>query len=246
MKFDVITLFPDIIKNYCSHSIMGRAAKQGIICVNTINPRDFSKDKHKKVDDTPYGGGAGMVLMCQPIYDAYESIEKLSKSVSIIFTPQGKPFNQETAVKLCQKEQLIMLCGHYEGYDERIRTMPGLVEISLGDFVLTGGELASLCLIDAITRLIPGGLGKKESAEEDSFCDGLLEYPHYTRPYEYKEMKVPDILLSGNHQEIAKWRKTQSILRTKAKRPDLFEKFLQREHTKEEKKILKTLNINNN
>jgi len=243
MKFDAITLFPEIIENYCSVSVIGRAFKQEIISVNTVNPRDFSTDKHKKVDDTPYGGGAGMVLACQPFYDAYESINKLEDSVSVIFTPQGKPFNQETASALSKKNQIIMICGHYEGYDERIRQIPDLIEISVGDFVLTGGELGALCVIDAVTRLLPGGIGKEESAEEDSFSDGLLEYPHYTRPYDYRGMVVPDVLLSGNHKEISIWRKKQAILRTQAKRPDLFEKFMRREHTKEEKNILKELNI---
>ena len=241
MRFDVITLFPEIIENYCSASVIGRAFKQEIVSVNTINPRDFSTDKHKKVDDTPYGGGAGMVLACQPFYDAYESVKKLENTASIIFTPQGKPFNQQIAKKLSKKDQLVMFCGHYEGYDERIRQIPELIEISIGDFVLTGGELAVLCVIDAVTRLIPGGIGKEESADEDSFSEDLLEYPHYTRPYDFRGMVVPDVLLSGNHQEIAKWRKKQAILRTQEKRPDLFEKFMQREHTKEEKKILKEL-----
>lgn len=241
MKFDVLTLFPEIINNYCSASVIGRALKQEIVSVNTINPRDFSADKHKKVDDTPYGGGAGMVLACQPFYDAYESVEKLENTASIIFTPQGNPFNQKIAEDLSIKEQLVMICGHYEGYDERIRQIPELIEISLGDFVLTGGELAGLCVIDAVTRLIPGGIGKEESAEDDSFSKDLLEYPHYTRPYDFRGMKVPEVLLSGNHNEIAKWRKKQAILRTQIKRPDLFEKFMNKVHTKEEKNILKEL-----
>jgi len=243
MRFDVITLFPEIIENYCSASVIGRAFKNEIISVNTVNPRDFSTDKHKKVDDTPYGGGAGMVLACQPFYDAYESVNKLENSVSIIFTPQGKPFNQQIAKDLSEKAQIIMISGHYEGYDERIRQIPNLTEISIGDFVLTGGELGALCVIDAVTRLIPGGIGKQESSEEDSFSEDLLEYPHYTRPYDFRNMKVPEVLLSGNHHEIAIWRKKQAILRTKTNRPDLFEKFMQRMHTKEEKKILKELNI---
>lgn len=221
MKFDVITLFPEIITNYCSISIPGRAQKQGTIFVNTINPRNFTHDVHKKVDDTPYGGGAGMVLTCQPFYDSYESIEQSNNTTSILLTPQGQPFNHSKATELSQKKQIIMLCGHYEGYDERIRYIPGIEEISIGDFVLTGGELGALCIIDAVTRLIPGVLGKDESAHEDSFSEGLLEYPHYTRPYDFRGMKVPDVLLSGNHQEIAKWRKEQAIERTKAKRPDL-------------------------
>ncbi len=223
MKFEVITLFPEVIENYCSFSIPNRAQKQGIISVNTINPRDFTHDVHKKVDDTPYGGGAGMVLMCPPFYDAFESIEKYEKSSTILLTPQGKPFNQEKAEQLSKNDQIIMICGHYEGFDERIREIPEIQEISLGDFVLTGGELPSLCIIDAVTRLLPGALGKDESVLEESFSDGLLEYPQYTRPYDFRGMKVPDVLLSGNHKEIAKWRKEQAFLKTKEKRPDLLE-----------------------
>lgn len=223
MKFDIITLFPEIITSYCSYSIPARAQKQGIISVNTINPRDFTHDVHKKVDDTPYGGGVGMVLMCPPFYDAYESIQRCENSLSIMLTPQGQPFNQKKAEQFAQKEQIIMMCGHYEGFDERIRAIPNIVEISIGDFVLTGGELPALCIIDAVTRLIPGVLGKDESAMEESFADGFLEYPHYTRPYDFRGMKVPDVLLSGNHKKIAEWRKEQSILRTRQKRPDLFE-----------------------
>lgn len=241
MKFDVLTLFPEIIENYCSASVIGRAAEREIISVNTVNPRDFAENKHRKVDEMPYGGGAGMVLSCQPFYDSYDSIKKSSDSVSLILTPQGKPFNQAYAEDLSKKEQIIMLCGHYEGYDERIREIPGLIEVSVGDFVITGGELGALCVIDAVTRLLPGGIGRDESAEEDSFSDGLLEYPHYTRPYDFRGKTVPDILLSGHHKEITKWRKTQSILRTKQKRPDLFEKFMQKSHTPEEKEILDEL-----
>jgi len=221
MKFDIITLFPEMIETYCSFSIVGRAKKQEIISVNTVNPRDFTHDVHKKVDDTPYGGGAGMVLMCKPFYDAFESVERLENSAVIVLTPQGKPFDQKKAAQLAGKAQITMICGHYEGFDERIRQLPGVEEVSLGDFVLTGGELASLCIVDAVTRLIPGTLGKDKSALEESFSEGLLEYPHYTRPYEFRGMKVPDVLLSGNHKEIAKWRQEQALKRTQQKRPDL-------------------------
>lgn len=221
MRFDVITLFPDIISNYCSFSIPGRAQREGIITVNTVNPRDFTHDVHKKVDDTPYGGGAGMVLMCQPFYDAYESIEQAENSLQILLSPQGNVFNQAMAKDFSKKDQIIMMCGHYEGFDERIRMIPNIIEVSIGDFVLTGGELPALCIIDAVMRLIPGALGKDESALEESFSEGLLEYPHYTRPYDFRGMKVPDILLSGNHKEIAKWRREQALLRTTQKRPDL-------------------------
>ncbi|MFH0701962.1 MAG: tRNA (guanosine(37)-N1)-methyltransferase TrmD [bacterium] len=225
MKFDIITLFPDIIKTYCSLSIIGKAKKQNIISVNTINPRDFTKNKHKTVDDTPYGGGAGMVLMCEPIFAALESVEKQSNSLVILLTPQGRTFNKDMAHEFSLKNQLIMLCGHYEGFDERIRQGLDLIEISIGDFVLTGGELAALCMVDSVTRLLPGALGKEESALNDSFSSGLLEYPQYTRPPEFRGMKVPEVLLSGNHKKIAKWRQEQAIIRTIEKRPDLFEKF---------------------
>ncbi len=223
MKYDIITLFPEIISHYCSFSIPGRAVKQGIITVNTVNPRDFTHDVHKKVDDTPYGGGAGMVLICEPFYQAFESIKKLENSSAILLTPQGQPFNQKKAEELAQNEQIIMMCGHYEGFDERIRAIPDITEISIGDFVLTGGELPALCVVDAVTRLLPGVLGRDESAYDESFTDGLLEYPHYTRPYDFRGMKVPDVLLSGNHKKIAEWRREQAIKRTQDKRPDLLE-----------------------
>lgn len=228
MKFDVITLFPEIINNYCSFSIPARAGKQGLITLNTINPRDFTNDAHKKVDDTPYGGGAGMVLMCKPFYEAYESVIRKNNSASILLTPQGESFNQEKAQNLAKKEQIILMCGHYEGFDERIREIPEIIEISIGDFVLTGGELPALCIIDAVTRLLPGVLGKDESIIEESFMDGLLEYPHYTRPYEFREKKAPDVLLSGNHKEIEKWRKEQALIKTKNKRPDLYKKYMEK------------------
>lgn len=243
MKFDIITLFPELIDTYASCSIIGRARKNDIISVNTVNPREFTHDKHKTVDDTPYGGGAGMVLMCDPVFSAIESVNKLENSCTILLTPQGKTFNQDIAEELSQKDQLIMICGHYEGFDERIRQGMNLVEISIGDFVLTGGELAALCIIDSVTRLIPGSLGKDESAHYDSFSSGLLEYPQYTRPPEYKGMRVPDVLMSGNHQEIAKWRRQQAILRTYERRPDLFEKFVLQGVSKEDKILLDKLGI---
>lgn len=228
MRFDFVTLFGELIETYCSHSITARAQKNEVIKINTINPRDFSKDKHKKVDDTPYGGGAGMVLMCQPFFDAVESIKREEKSKIIMLTPQGKPFNNEMAIEYSKLNQLILVCGHYEGFDERIRTgIEGMEEISIGDFVLTGGELGALCIMDATLRYVEGSLGKIESAHEDSFGDGLLEHPQYTRPYDFRGMKVPEILLSGNHQKIAEWRKEQALERTKIKRPDLHKKYLE-------------------
>lgn len=225
MIFNVLTLFPDMVENYFNFSILKRAVDAGIISVNTVNPRDYTKNKHKKVDDTPYGGGAGMVLMSQPYVDAYESIERLENSTTIMLSPQGKPLNDSIVNDLAKYDQIVMLCGHYEGFDERIREIIKPQEISLGDFVLTGGELPALCLIDAISRKIDGTLGKIESADEDSFSNGLLEYPHYTKPREYRGLKVPDVLLNGNHKEINEFRLQKSLERTKTKRPDLYEKF---------------------
>lgn|SRR5574344_130176 len=225
MIFDVLTLFPEIIQSYCDVSIMKRAKDGGVFSVNTINPRDFTLDKHKKVDDTPYGGGAGMVLAPQPYVDAYDSVEKLDNSITVMLSPQGEPLNEKLVLDLAKYNQIIMLCGHYEGFDERIREIIKPKEISVGDFVLTGGELPALCLIDAVSRKIDGTLGKIESAEEDSFSNGLLEYPQYTKPREYKGFKVPDVLLNGNHKEIAEFRFNQQLERTKNKRPDLYKKY---------------------
>lgn len=223
MRFDVLTLFPEMISSHCTFSILKRAIEAGIIDINTINPRDFTLDKHKKVDDTPYGGGAGMVLMPQPYVDAYESVEKLEKSITIMLTPQGEPLCDKLVNDFAQYEQLVLLCGHYEGFDERIRDIIKPKEVSIGDFVLTGGELPALCIIDAVSRKIEGTLGKIESAAEDSFADGLLEYPHYTKPREYRGLKVPDVLLSGNHKLINAFRSEQRFIRTKQRRPDLIE-----------------------
>ncbi len=226
MIFDVITLFPEMIKDYCGYSIMKRAVDNEIFSVNTINPRDFTLDKHKKVDDTPYGGGAGMVLMAQPYVDAYESIKRQENSATIMLSPQGEPLADCIVNELAKLDQIILMCGHYEGFDERIRDIIKPREISLGDFVLTGGELPALCLIDAVSRKINGTLGKIESADEDSFSNGLIEYPHYTRPREYRGLVVPEVLLNGNHKEINEYRLRQSIERTKTKRPDLYKKWL--------------------
>lgn len=225
MKFDIMTLFPEMIENYCSFSILKRAVESSIISVNTVNPRDFTLDKHKKVDDTPYGGGAGMVLMAQPYVDAYESIEKNDNSITVMLSPQGEPLNDKLVNELSQYSQIIMMCGHYEGFDERIRDIIKPKEISIGDFVLTGGELPALCLMDAVSRKVEGTLGKIESADEDSFSNGLLEYPHYTKPREYRGLNVPEVLLNGNHKDIAEFRKQQSLERTRLKRPDLYEKY---------------------
>ena len=226
MRFDVLTLFPEIIQGYCSVSIMKRATESGVFEVNTINPRDFTLDKHKKVDDTPYGGGAGMVLMAQPYVDAYESVEICEKSITIMLSPQGQPLNEDIVNELAEYKQIVLLCGHYEGFDERIREIIKPKEISIGDFVLTGGELPALCLIDAVSRKLDGTLGKIESANEDSFSNGLLEYPHYTKPRSYRGLEVPQVLLNGNHREINEFRFQQQLVRTKKKRPDLYQKYL--------------------
>ncbi|MBR6723406.1 tRNA (guanosine(37)-N1)-methyltransferase TrmD [bacterium] len=226
MRFDVLTLFPEFIQSYCEFSIMKRAKEGDVIALNTVNPRDFTEDKHKKVDDTPYGGGAGMVLMPQPYIDAYDSVEKLENSITVMLSPQGEPLSEKLVLDLAKYDQIVMLCGHYEGFDERIRDIIKPKEISIGDFVLTGGELPALCLMDAVSRKIEGTLGKIESAHDDSFSNGLLEYPHYTKPRDFRGYKVPEVLLNGNHKEINEFRLAQQIERTKSRRPDLYEKYL--------------------
>ena len=229
MIFDVLTLFPEVIENYCNISIMKRAKDSKVFELRTTNPRDYTLDKHKKVDDTPYGGGAGMVLMPQPYIDAYESVEKIDNSITVMLSPQGQPLDENLVCELSNYNQIIMLCGHYEGFDERIREIIKPKEISIGDFVLTGGELPALCLIDAVSRKLEGTLGKIESAHDDSFSNGLLEYPQYTKPRDFRGYKVPEILLNGNHKEIDKFRYEQQIERTKSRRPELYEKFLNRQ-----------------
>ncbi len=239
MRFDVLTLFPETITEACNFSIIKRALNDNIIQINSVNPRDYTLDKHKKVDDTPYGGGAGMLLSCQPYLDALNSVNKLENSKTIIMSPQGKTFNQQTAKDFLQFDQLIIICGHYEGFDERIKEISDAEEISIGDFVLTGGEFPALCIIDSVTRLLKGVLGDEESAEYDSHYDGLLEHPHYTKPREYGGLEVPEILLNGNHEKIKEWRRLQQFIVTKKKRPDLFDKFLCSELSDFDKKILK-------
>lgn len=226
MIFEVLTLFPEIIESYCGVSIMKRAVQSGVFSVNTINPRDYTIDKHKKVDDTPYGGGAGMVLAVQPYVDAYENIQKSENSITVMLSPQGQPLDENKVTELSKYDQIIMLCGHYEGFDERIREIIKPMEISIGDFVLTGGELPALCVIDAVSRKLEGTLGKIESAQEDSFSGGLLEYPHYTKPRIYRGLKVPDVLLNGNHKQINEFRFNEQLKRTQLRRPDLYEKYL--------------------
>ncbi len=221
MKIDVLTLFPAVIESYINESIIKRAIEKNIVEINVHNIRDYSKDPHKKVDDYPYGGGVGMVLMPQPIFDAVRSL-KTKDSKVILMTPQGKTYNQVVARSLANSKHLIIICGHYEGFDERIRHLADL-EISIGDFILTGGEIASLAIIDSTVRLIDGVINRK-SHEDDSFENNLLDYPVYTHPYDFEGLKVPDILLSGHHENINKWRLEEQIKRTKERRPDLLEK----------------------
>ena len=229
MKFHVMTLFPEMIEDATKVSILGRAINKNLISIDAINIRDFSENKHMKVDDYPYGGGAGMVMQAMPIYKAYQSIidkrqNKNKKPRVLYMTPQGKVFNQKMAEELAKEDELIFLCGHYEGIDERVLEEIVTDNVSIGDFVLTGGEMPSLMMIDAISRLVPGVLHNDVSAEFESFQDNLLEYPQYSRPEEVLGRKVPDVLLSGHHGNIEKWRREQSIIRTYERRPDLLEK----------------------
>lgn len=223
MNFYILTLFPNMIWDGLNHSIIKRAIDNKCITINCIDIRDFSKSKHKKVDDYPYGGGAGMVMQPQPIYDAYMYVrDKVAPNTKVCYmTPKGKPFNQEKAISLSKQEDIILLCGHYEGIDERVIEEIVTDEISLGDFVLTGGELAAMVVIDATARLIDNVLGKEESYQNESFSNNLLEHPHYTRPPMFLNKPVPDVLLSGHHKNIAKWREEQSYIHTLKKRPDL-------------------------
>ena len=222
MRFDILTLFPNMFSSPFQESILGKAIEKGLIEIRTINIRDFARDKHQVVDDTPYGGGQGMVMKVEPIALAIEWVKSQNPSVLTIYlTPQGKPFNQERARELLTRPHLILLCGRYEGVDERVRELYVDEEISIGDYVLTGGELAAMVLIDSIARLLPGVLGSDRSAEDDSFFHSLLEYPQYTRPSNFKGHEVPKILLSGNHSAISLWRRREAIKRTLIKRPDL-------------------------
>ncbi|MCR4672931.1 MAG: tRNA (guanosine(37)-N1)-methyltransferase TrmD [Lachnospiraceae bacterium] len=244
MDYYVMTLFPEMIENCLSESVIGRAAKNGIISINAVNIRDYSKDRHLHVDDYPYGGGAGMVMQPDPVYDCYSDIvSKAGKARRVIYlTPQGRKFTQAEAEAFSKEDSLIFLCGHYEGVDERVLEEIVTDNISIGDYVLTGGELPVMVMIDAISRLIPGVLGKMESAEYDSFQDGLLEYPQYTRPEEFHGKKVPEVLLSGHHGNIAKWRRLESIRRTYERRPDLLnDPAVLESFTREEREFLKEL-----
>lgn len=223
-----MTLFPEMIHSVINYSIMGRAKQSGLVDLAAVNIRDFAQNKHKQVDDYPYGGGAGMLMMAEPVCLCYEHILETTKGLKpprvVYLSPQGKPWNQKMAEAFSKEEHLVFLCGHYEGIDQRAIDAIVTDEVSLGDYVLTGGELPALTIADSIIRLIPGVLGKEASFEEESFSDSLLEYPHYTRPAVYKDCPVPEVLLSGNHKKIAAYRREQSLINTFNKRPDLLKK----------------------
>ncbi len=229
MRFHVLTLFPKMITDGLNTSITGRAIEKGVLSVEAIDIRDFSHDKHMKVDDYPYGGGAGMVMQAPPVCEAYQSIaDKIGTRPRVVYmTPQGTTFNQKMAEDFSKEEDLVILCGHYEGIDERALEKIVTDYVSIGDYVLTGGELPAMVVIDTVSRLVPGVLNNEESARTESFSDGLLEYPQYTRPVEYDGMRVPDVLLSGHHGNIEKWRHEKSLERTKKFRPDLYEKYIE-------------------
>jgi tRNA (guanine37-N1)-methyltransferase len=226
VKIDVVTIFPDVVRQGLDYSILKRARQAGVIAIDVHDLRDHAPGRHRSVDDTPCGGGAGMVMSPVPLFAAVEALDPQPTDRIVMLTPQGRA------------DRLIVLCGHYEGYDERVRQHLATDEISIGDYVLTGGELPALVLIDSVTRLLPGALGSDESAQTDTFSDGLLEYPHYTRPVEFREWRVPDVLLSGNHAEIAKWRRKEQFRRTQERRPDLWSAF---EPSKSDLKLLKQL-----
>ncbi|WP_312355399.1 tRNA (guanosine(37)-N1)-methyltransferase TrmD [Aminipila sp.] len=240
MKINILTLFPEMFEPIIGGSILGRAKKKGILDVNLINIRDFSQDKHKKADDYPFGGGAGMVMLADPVFRAMEVIAAKGKK-ALYMSPRGRIIDHDRIKKLSEEEEIIILCGHYEGIDERIIEYWNMEEVSIGDYVLTGGELPAMVLIDSVARLIPDVLAGEESAQEESIYSGLLEYPQYTKPREYRGLMVPEVLFNGNHKLIALWKFEKSLELTKERRPDLFEKYL-REHgdlSKEELKILK-------
>ena len=223
MRIDVLTLFPQVFEPFLGTSIVGRAFERGLIDVQTVNIRDFAKDRHRSADDRPFGGGPGMVLSCGPIFDAVEAVESrhTGRAIRVLLTPQGEVLKQSTVVELAKTDWLLLICGHYEGFDERIRVGLEPREVSIGDYVLSGGEPAAMVLIDAIVRLLPGALGHEDSARDESFSAGELEYPQYTRPRVFRDMAVPEVLLSGNHQEIEAWRRAEARSRTRRRRPDL-------------------------
>ena len=239
MKFDVLTLFPEMLTAYLQQGVLGRAVKSGLVGVNLINIRDFAKGTHKTTDDRPYGGGEGMVMKPGPIYRALKSVDRVEgRSPVILLSPQGKLFDQSIAWEMSGWDQLVLVCGRYEGIDERIKLTCIDMELSIGDYILSGGELGAMVIVDAVSRLIPGVLGGERSNLEDSFEDGLLEYPQYTRPRVFQDEDVPEILLSGNHEKIRVWRRKESLKRTLEKRPDLIK---QAKLTPEDKAILSEL-----
>jgi tRNA (guanine37-N1)-methyltransferase len=238
LRFDVVTIFPDFVRAAVSFSIIKRAQESGKVEVVVHDLRDFTTDKHRSTDDTPYGGGAGMVMRPGPIFAAVESLDCEPGARVVMLSPQGKPFTQGVAQELSATSRIVLLCGHYEGFDERVREHLVTDEISVGDYVLTGGELPALVVMDAVARLVPGVLGNEDSRHDDSFSDGLLEYPQYTRPPDFRGWRVPDILLSGNHAEIASWRRKEQIRRTQLRRPDLWSAF---EPSKSDLKLINQL-----
>jgi tRNA (guanine37-N1)-methyltransferase len=239
MRLDILTLFPGLFASFLQESILGRAVKKGLVDIRLISIREFARGPHKVTDDRPYGGGDGMVMKAGPISRALESIERQrDESLVILLTPQGRRFDQPTAWELSRKEHLILICGRYEGVDERVRATCADMDLSIGDYVLSGGELAAMVVVDAVSRLVPGVLGGERSTLEDSFEDDLLEYPHYTRPRVFKGQEVPEILLSGDHEKIRVWRRTESLRRTLERRPDLMEKA---KLSEEDKRLLAKL-----
>jgi tRNA (guanine37-N1)-methyltransferase len=241
MRFDILTLFPGMITTPLRESILGKAIQKGLMDIRVVNIRDFATDKHHVVDDTPYGGGQGMVMKVEPIARAVEQVTSENPDAHTIYlTPQGKPFRQETAKALSLRSHLVLLCGRYEGVDERVRELLVDEEISIGDYILTGGELAAMVVIDAVSRYLPGVLGSDRSAEEDSFSNCLLEYPQYTRPTEFRGARVPDVLLSGNHAAISRWRRKEALRRTWKRRPELLE---QAELTCEDRDLLAQIRL---
>lgn len=230
MDFHIMTLFPDMVRDGLNTSILARAVQRELISITTYNIRDYTSDKHKKVDDYTYGGGAGMLMQAQPVYDCYAAVTAAQRTRqrirTIYVTPQGKTFHQEMAEELASEEQLIFLCGHYEGVDERVLEEIVTDYVSIGDYVLTGGELPAMVMVDAIARLVPGVLNNHDSAQTESFTDHLLEYPQYSRPEVWHDKRVPEILLSGDHAKVDAWRLEQSIARTKERRPDLYERYM--------------------
>jgi tRNA (guanine37-N1)-methyltransferase len=223
MRIDVLTLFPEVIEPFCAASIVGRAQERGLVRIVCTNFRDFASDRHRTVDDRPFGGGAGMVLMPAPICAAVEYAEAQdpAPATRILLTPQGRAFNQQMARELAGKQRLLVICGHYEGFDERVRTGLQPSEVSVGDYVLSGGEPAAMALIDAVVRLLPGAVGGEQTLDQESFTEGLLEYPQYTRPRTFRGMEAPEVLVSGDHKKVAQWRRAEALKRTWQRRPDL-------------------------